>query len=185
MKKCRSKAPFIGAQLAIFKITPWWQRDGELTAVDLRDVSQLRVLAEKAWAVSEWKQIEALSRQVRLPNPEDQEFLEVSSSYGRIYFSIIQRIWTLQVLEYYNRDEGNKQTTRQSLKQYHLLWAEWQKLERDHSCCATPYITLSPQTYAPTWREHPDELINKALFNHGAGHTHDMPLVSRSRAAVA
>lgn len=169
-------AVFIGAQSAVFHIEPWWQRDDKLTDADLKGVDETKVLAEKGRATAEWQKIETLSRQIHLKNASDQEYLQVSSTYGRIYFSIIEQLWTLQLLEKHPRDEANTAARLQALAAYDRLWLEWQKLECDHACCATLYMAFWPQTYPPTWREHPYE--GKAQPNH------DTPVVARCRAAV-
>jgi hypothetical protein len=170
-------ATFIGAQSEIFHIAPWWQRDDNLTSVDLRNVDRQKVLAEKAKAVFEWKKIESLAREIPLENMRDREFLQVSSTYGRIYFSIVEQLWTLQVLEYEDRDETNKRQMRVALQRYEALWKEWRQLERDHACCPTLYNTAWPQTFPPMWREHPSE--------NGMRPNHDTPLVTRCKAAAA
>lgn len=170
-------ATFIGTQSELFHIAPWWQRDDKLHDVDLRHVDGAKVLAEKASAVAEWRRIEKLASEIHMPRKTDQEYLQVSSTWGRIFFSIIEQLWTLQILDYGVRDDANKSAMRQHLERYDSLWEEWFALERKYPCCATLYMTSWPQTYPPTWREHPDD-----------GHqvrTHDTPMVARCRATVA
>ena len=169
-------ATFIGAQSEVFHLAPWWQRDDNLTSVDLRNADRQKLLAEKAVCVAEWKRIESLAREISLGDKKDREFLMVSSTYGRIYFSIVEQLWTLQFLEYADRDEANKQQMRASVERYEALWKEWRQLERDYACCPTLYNTSWPQRFPPQWREHPAE--------DGILPNHDTQLVARCKAAV-
>lgn len=181
-------ATFTGAQSAIIHLRPWWQRDDKLTSifklgwwktgerkvkVDPMDVDHKTLLAEKAKSVADWKTIEKLSREINIPNEGNQSYLEVSSTYGRIYFSIIEQIWKLSLLDLNEGDDADLKQVRAIIGEYDKLWAEWFKLERENPSCATLYMTCWPQTYPSTWREVPDKK-NTRLH-------HDTPLIGKWR----
>jgi hypothetical protein len=104
---------------------------------------------------------------IELPKSAYQEYLEVSSTYGRIYFSLLEKLWQLRVLDSRAVTEVEHDQVRGIIIEYDTLWDEWYKLERNHLCCATLYMTCWP----PTWREkrnsksvqlhHYTELIRK------------------------
>lgn len=184
-------ATFTGAQSAIIHIRPWWQRDDKLTSifhlgwwktgerkvkVDPMDVDHKALLAEKAKSVADWKTIEKLSREINIPNEGDQSYLEVSSTYGRIYFSIIEQIWKLSLLDLNEGDNADRGQVREIIAEYDKLWAEWFMLERENPSCATLYMTCWPQTYPPKWREVADKK-NTRLH-------HDTPIIGKWRKKI-
>ena len=181
-------ATFTGAQSDIIHIRPWWQRDDKLTDIfklgwwktsermiklDPKDVDHKALLEEKAKSVADWRKIEKLSRQINIPNPEDQKYLEVSSTYGRIYFSIIEQIWKLSILDLNEGDNANIEQVQKIINEYDRLWNQWFKLECENPSCATLYMTCWPQTYPPKWREAPDTKHTKLH--------HDTPIISKWR----
>lgn len=123
----------------------WWCRDEYLTAVNLAGFAEngkaARALAEKAKAVADWKRVEAMARGIKLANPADQEFLEVSSTYGRIKIAITEQIWTMQILAARAKPPGTPDVPAmaKAIQSYDALWAEWRKLKQDHACCPTLY----------------------------------------------
>ncbi|MDD4992787.1 MAG: hypothetical protein PHR83_11180 [Paludibacter sp.] len=127
-------------------VSDWWCRDEYLTAIDLSMVIKngkiKEVLEEKAEAVKMWRTIEKIARTIHLPNKADQEFLEVSCTYGRIKYQIFEQIWKIQLLA--EESEINKKLLDADLMQayiltYDKLWKEWKKLKSDHLCCPTLY----------------------------------------------
>ena len=141
-----TSATYHGQQSSLFDVNVWWCRDEYLTAVDLkavvaRDIVK-PVLAEKAKAVDDWRQIETLAHKIQLHRPEDQEFLEVSSTYGRIKFAIIEQIWIMQILAAQAEAVGrpiDKTAMRAALTSYDALWVEWRRLKQTYACCPTLY----------------------------------------------
>ena len=140
-----TSATFHGQQSLFFKANPWWCRDEYLTAINLEAVVQTgiikEVLAEKAKAVADWRRVEALAREIRLSNSADQKFLEVSATYGRIKFELIEQIWTMQILAAKENLEGylDKASLHMAIESYDQLWREWRQLKKDHACCPTLY----------------------------------------------
>jgi hypothetical protein len=148
-----TSATFHGQQSSLFEVCPWWCsdvavwwcRDEYLTAPNLEIVVTKgiikEVLAEKAKAVADWRHVEELSRQMHLSNPADQEFVEVSSTYGRIKMAVIEQIWTMQILAAQGKTAGTLDVAsmRQAIEAYDKLWDEWRQLKQNHSCCPTLY----------------------------------------------
>jgi hypothetical protein len=173
-------AVFLSIHSKYFHVEAWYQRDDKFNDLpklpDPKKVDHQKILAEKAQAVADWKRIEDLSRQIHLSNPADREYLEVSSTYGRIYFSILEKLWQLRILDSGEVTKADQEQVRRIIKEYDALWDEWQKLELDHSCCATLYMTCWPQTWPPIWRE---QRSSKDVTLH-----HDTPLVKKYRYLV-
>jgi hypothetical protein len=144
---CRlaTSATFHGQQSSHLTIRPFWCRDDYLAAVNLEDVVakniSREVLDEKANAVADWKQVETMARKLHLPNRADQEFLEVSATYGRIKMALIEQIWRMQILAAEKKRDGklDADRLRQALDEYDRLWKEWRQLKQDHACCPTLY----------------------------------------------
>ena len=140
-----ASAAFHGQQSSLLSIRPFWCRDDFLAAVNLEAVVaqniSREVLEEKATAVADWRRIEALSRKLHLPNPADQDFLEVSATYGRIKYALIERIWKMQILAAEGKRDGKLDTEglRAALDEYDALWKEWRQLKADHASCPTLY----------------------------------------------
>lgn len=142
-----TSATFHAQQSALFDVSPFWCRDEYLTALDVFPVVNRSyaavggipaLLAEKARAVADWKRVEQLSREIHLADPQDQEFLHVSSTYGRIKIAVIQQIWIIQILAQSPRLD--KEAMRGALAAYDALRAEWQDLKNRYACCPTLYV---------------------------------------------
>jgi hypothetical protein len=138
-------ATYHGQESSLFKSSSWWCRDEYLTALNLQGVVERglvdKVLQEKAQAVADWKRVEQMAREIKLSNTADQEFLEVSSTYGRIKMAITEQIWRLQILAAQGKKSGklDKAKMAQAIGTYDGLWNEWRKLKQDHACCPTLY----------------------------------------------
>lgn len=142
-----SAAAIMHGQSSVYvKVSDWWCRDEYLTAIDLSDVIKAgkveEVMEEKAESVKAWRKIEDMARSIRLRDANDQEFFEVSATYGRIKYEIIEQIWKMQLLA--AESEINKKPMDiiemlSSIATYDRLWAEWGKLKADHLCCPTLY----------------------------------------------
>jgi hypothetical protein len=178
-----TSATYHAQHSALFSVNPWWTRDDFLAAVNLDEVVakniQKEVLEEKAGAVADWKRVEALSRDIKLSNPADQEFLEVSATYGRIKIALIEQIWKMQILAAEKkRDELSGKTTIQeayddkkfwmaprpdmktALYEYDRLWAEWRKLKADHP--STPSLYKDYQS--KSWGAPPGMDVTTAQY---------------------
>ena len=127
------------------KINVWWARDHFLAEPDLsnfiRNGLEAKALAEKAEAVAMWQRIEQLAHEIHFADPGTQDFVEVSSAYGRIKYTIIQQAWTVL----FNGRRGDKtghydrEKIAAAIARYDALWDEWRALAKNHSCCATIY----------------------------------------------
>lgn len=128
------------------KVNLTWARDDFMAAPDLSYFIKNNlvpdVLAEKADSVAMWKKMEMLSRQIHFPDSKTREYVEVSCTYGRIKYAIIEQAWT--ILLYGGMGDATKNYDRQKLAaaitEYDRLWTEWRALLKDHpDDCATLY----------------------------------------------
>lgn len=143
---CLSASAVLRGQCSLLKpVDLWWARDDFLGVPDLRGFSTTNLivaaLAEKAEAVAQWKQIEALARQIHFADGATQDFVETSCAYGRIKYAIIEQAWT--VLLWGTLGERSKQydcgRISAAIQKYDALWSEWRELKARHPSCATLY----------------------------------------------
>jgi hypothetical protein len=130
------------------KINVWWARDHFFEEPDLSDFIKKglaeKALAEKAESVAMWKRIEQLAREIRFADTNTQEFVEVSSCYGRIKYEIIQQAWIVLLhSKAVDKLTGDDQKTiGVAIAHYDALWKEWRDLVKNHPCSATIYLDL-------------------------------------------
>lgn len=138
----------------------WWTRDqfisdaGSLNEMMERTVrgthglSKEKVLREKMKGVAMWKEIEKLSKKIRMKNPIDEEYVRVGSTYGRILHEIYAELFHIYVYlkEYELKDElpvdfvVEKKNLQRSITNYDNLWKEFENLEKAYSTtCASLY----------------------------------------------
>jgi len=98
-------------------------------------------LAEKAKAVAIWRRIEALAKQINVPDPATKEFIVTSCTYGRIKYEIIEKGWTIMLLGIAGDKTGqyDKPRIAGAITSYDRLWDEWKQLEKFSPSCATIY----------------------------------------------
>ena len=139
-------AVFYGQDSKITKVGVWWIRDQYLTGVKLNEVVknglQAPILKEKADNLQRWYEMERLSKEIHMYNEDDQEFLEVSTTYGRIKYEIVEIIWQIQMMIAEYEELGkriNKNDVEVLLLKYDEKWEEWRKLKFNHPCCPTLY----------------------------------------------
>jgi len=118
-------------------INPWWSRDNGINRPVLpRDPeARARVIAEKAEAVSMWRQIVTLARAIRFRDAATGEYVVTSSRYGLYLYRIYRVLFDLEDL---GRD-GDKARMRALLGEYDNAWAEYRKLATESASCATLY----------------------------------------------
>ncbi|MEZ2440556.1 hypothetical protein AB6805_02455 [Chitinophaga sp. RCC_12] len=131
----------------------WWSRDQYFSAAENKDIvseiiskrKEREVLAEKAEASAIWRQIEALSKQIHVNNAADQESIEVSCTYGRIKYELIEQMWILMIENGMAERNGsfNIMVIKQAINRYDLLWSEWKALKLSSKYCATLYTDLA------------------------------------------
>lgn len=140
-----TSATYHAQESSLFKSSSWWCRDEYLTAPNVQHVAgrslAAKVLEEKAQAVADWKRVEQMAREIRLGNLADQEFLEVSCSYGRIKMAITEQIWKMRILAAQPEKFSplDKAKMLQSMTTYDDLWKEWRQLKSEKACCPTLY----------------------------------------------
>ena len=131
----------------------WWARDEFFSAAANAKVIkeildrglQSKVLAEKAEASAIWSQIEALSRQLDCKDADLLEAVQVSCSYGRIKYHLIERMWQMMLIN--AEIERGKPLDREKLQEilasYDALWHEWAQLKESSWWCATLYTDMA------------------------------------------
>ncbi|RIJ46507.1 hypothetical protein D1614_18805 [Maribellus luteus] len=138
-------AAYYGQSSRYFKVNSWWCRDQFLTGINLKEVVKKdikeKVLAEKAEAVAAWHRIEELAYEIQMPDKDNESFLRVSSTYGRIKYEIISMIWQMQVL-LAEQELGKIVDMEVAAKLYNDFdekWQEWEELKKKNANCPTLY----------------------------------------------
>ncbi len=131
----------------------WWSRDQYFSVAENKNVLneiirknvEKQVLAEKAEASAIWRQIELLSKQFCVKDAETQEAIEVSSTYGRIKYELIEQMWILMIENARAKRNGtlDKERVRSAIKTYNRLWDEWRHLKSSSKYCASLYTDKS------------------------------------------
>jgi len=138
---------FLGQQSRIVSISDWWCRDHYLTAVDVfhqakRDRGD-ECIAEKMKAVEMWEKAERLAAQITLKDPDDTDFMRVSTTYGRIKYQVIEQIWRIQMMlaeEKTGNASLDLDAAKAAVVAYEAAFEEWRQLKRDHPSCPTLYV---------------------------------------------
>ncbi len=159
------EAAFYGQSTQLFGQFIWHTRDQYLGCLHLeKAVSQgvvKEVLQEKHDNLKKWYRIEELAPEIKLQDPADQEFMEVSTTYGRIKYEIYEQVWILEMMVAENVVNGTKmdrERVREAISIYDNKYAEWRKLKSDHVCCPTLYIDYRVTHSAVTFRVNLDKL---------------------------
>ncbi len=99
------------------------------------------VLAEKEEAVTLWRRIETLSRQINVRDAATKEFILTSCTYGRIKYEIIAKGWTVMLLGMAGDKIGQYDKPRMAaaIVAYDRLWEEWKQLEASSPSCSSIY----------------------------------------------
>jgi hypothetical protein len=128
----------------VHKLDVWWNRDEYFRDLskDLQPVARSdkadAFLREKADATAMWREIEAISRELTVPDARTTEFIRVSSTYGRIKAAIIEQM--CRALIFSQQAQPDAARVAEALRAYDALWSEWRQLRADHpDTCATLY----------------------------------------------
>lgn len=99
------------------------------------------ILEEKQEAVAIWRKIEKLSRKIRIADKDTKDYLEVSSTYGRIKYEIIANGWGIMLKGVQGDRTGvyDKEAIAKYGKRYDELWEEFDELKANNPQCATLY----------------------------------------------
>lgn len=140
-------AVFKGQATSLQNTSPWWIRDHFFTALDMsifvKKGVDKAVLAEKKENLKDWYKMEKLAHSIKLPNKEDEDFIRVSTTYGRIKYELIELIFRTQILfadMKINGTEFNRKEAQLIVDTYKAKWAEWHKLKKDNANCPTLYV---------------------------------------------
>ncbi|WP_295771088.1 hypothetical protein [uncultured Mucilaginibacter sp.] len=110
---------------------------------------------EKFEAARKWDTIARLSMKIKIRNKSDEEYIRVSSTYGRLLYNIIAEGWNIMAIGF----EGDKTSTYDKAKlkaaiiKYDNLWLAYQKLKANNPTCATLYKPYAFVYKAPTYHK--------------------------------
>ena len=162
-------AVYYGQASQYLNVNTWWIRDQYLTAINLDQVVrkglQEKILAEKHENLKIWKRMEQIAYEIQMDNPEDQSFLQVSTTYGRIKYEIIDLIWQMQIMLAENEagQKLDKEMIKATMVAYDDKWAEWTFLKKQNPNCPTLYEDYRSVYCGPPFQVSLD--ILKALIN--------------------
>jgi hypothetical protein len=159
-----TSATYRAQESDLFNSSAWWSRDEYLTTPKLPKppldpALAEKIMEEKAKAVDDWKRVETMARAIRLNNTANQEFLQVSCTYGRIKMAISEQIWKMQILAALAKQTGSldKGAMATAIHTYDGLWEEWRKLKADHTCCPTLYRDDVAKYCGPPFKKFLDQ----------------------------
>ena len=139
-------AVYKGQATERYNMPPWWIRDHFFSAQDMscyvKEGIAEKVLEEKKENLATWYKMEKIAQTILLPNKEDEEFLRVSTTYGRIKYELIELVFRTQIL-LAQMDAGkvfDRNEAKLILDTYATKWDEWHALKRAHACCPTLYV---------------------------------------------
>ena len=100
-----------------------------------------RALGEKEEAVRIWWEIERLAGTIAAPDLQTQDYIEVSSTYGRIKYEIVERAWAIMLHGLQGDRDGryDKAYMASAISDYDRLWDEFRALKANNRQCATLY----------------------------------------------
>lgn len=140
-------AVFKGQATSLQRMAPWWIRDHFFSAQDMsiyvKKGVDKEVLSEKKENLKTWYKMEKIANSIQLPNKEDQDFIRVSTTYGRIKYELIELIFRTQILFArieINGDTFNSKEAKYILKSYQQKWDEWHQLKKENANCPTLYV---------------------------------------------
>ncbi|SDW31946.1 hypothetical protein SAMN05444411_101474 [Lutibacter oricola] len=139
-------AVFKGQATSMQYMQPWWIRDHFFSAQDMsiyvkKGIAN-KVLKEKKENLKQWYKMEDIANSISLPNKEDEQFIKVSTTYGRIKYELIELIFRTQIM-FAQLEKGkpfNKEEAKLILDTYDQKWNEWRALKKNNSCCPTLYV---------------------------------------------
>lgn len=138
----------------------WWTRDQFISDAGMLNETLERavrrqhglspelLMEEKEESVALWKEIEALSRIIRMNNPADEKYIAVSATYGRILYEIYTECINifLYLKKYELAHELNIDMEQENayalaaISRYDERWEEFHQLYKDNpDLCATLY----------------------------------------------
>jgi hypothetical protein len=100
-----------------------------------------KAVAEKQEAAEIWEKIVKLSKQVSSSNPEDDDYIRISSLYGLYLYRIIASGWKVMALGFEGDKTGvyNKKSLRKSIAAYDKAWRDFNSLKQTEPTSATLY----------------------------------------------
>ncbi|MFI3319905.1 MAG: hypothetical protein SNH01_02815 [Rikenellaceae bacterium] len=159
------EAVYFGQSTQLFNPFIWFMRDQYIGCLHFEQAAKKGVveaaLKEKRENLKKWYRIEQLAKEIKLQNPEDQEFMEVSTTYGRIKYEVYEQVWIMEMMlaeKVVNNKKIDREELRKAISAYDNKYAEWRKLKADYVCCPTLYIDYRTTHTAVTFKENLDKL---------------------------
>jgi len=82
-----------------------------------------------------------LSSTIHVPDSQLKEYIEISTEYAVLLFSVVLCVWEIMVEGFKAKKTGtcDYKKMKDRIMQYDKLWSEYRKLKETHPCCATLY----------------------------------------------
>jgi hypothetical protein len=141
-----------GRYCEVRKLALCWMRDQNIGGLDQleHDFEFLggnnlfeEALREKEESVTIWNEAEKLAKTIQTANPALDQHIQVSTTYGRILYSIVCTGWKIMAAGWQSEhgQTVNRETIAPLFQTYDALWTEFRTLAENHSQCATLYTS--------------------------------------------
>ncbi len=152
----------------------WWMRDEFLAGID--STSGINTNSSEGWlyqafsnyynnglltkaidekyeSVKIWKEIVSLSKQIKMTNIEDQQYLYVSSQYGLLLHQIIAEGWNIMALGFTGDKTGvyAKEKLAIAIKKYDQYWKNFESFKASNTQSASLYKPYAFMYIGPTY----------------------------------
>ena len=164
----------------------WWMRDEFLAGIDsAAEVNSFssegclynaftrfyetnllqKAIDEKYDAVTLWKQIVDLSKEIVMKDKSDQEYIVVSSQYGLLLHQIIAEGWNIMAMGFTGDKCGQYENEKiaTAIKKYDEYWQQFNQFKNTHSSAATLYKPYAFVYLGPSYhlKKGMDYSVNK------------------------
>lgn len=90
--------------------------------------------------VALWREIEKIANTIKMKDAATENYLRVSASYGRIKHEIISEIFKICLNgKKAENGEFDKDALMSAIRNYDILWKEFEELKKNNPDCATLY----------------------------------------------
>ncbi|WP_207495741.1 hypothetical protein [Aridibaculum aurantiacum] len=124
-----------------------------------------KAVDEKFEAVKLWHQVVNLSKQVKMKDKADEEYVRLSSNYGLLLHNIIAEGWKIMAIGFQGDKNGkyNTKALAASIANYDKLWQQYRQLKAGNPQVATLYKPNAFVYEAPVYHKEMgmDASVNK------------------------
>ena len=107
----------------------------------LKNHLEEKVIEEKLQGVDIWRKMEKLAATIHTSDSQVNEFLVISTKYGRIKYEIVANGWKALLLGLKGDKTGqyDKKRINEAIRRYDELWKKWGELKNESLLCPTLY----------------------------------------------